>query len=212
MTLSTYTDLKSAVADWLDRADLTARIPDFIALAEAQMNRSLRLRRMIARSTASLDAEFTTVPSDFLEVIALTLDDGQVLTPAPPQVLAALKAAASATARPRRYAVVGEAFHLHPPPDAAYGVTLTYYAKIPALSASTTTNWVLAEAPDAYLFGALLQAAPYLRDTDAIAIWSAGYDAALAGLRAGQTTEAGPLQVEPGLQTLRTVSSSTTEF
>lgn len=212
MTLSTYTDLKSAVADWLDRGDLTARIPDFIALAEAQMNRALRLRRMIVRSTATLDAEAVTAPVDFLEVIALSLDPGEVLAATPPEVLAARRAASGAVGRPRRYAVEGDAIRVHPAPDGAYRVTLTYYARIPALSASVATNWVLGEAPDAYLYGALLQAAPYLRDTEALAIWSAGYDAALAGLRAGQTTDAGPLQVEAGLQTLRAVSSSTTEF
>ncbi|MFN3522229.1 MAG: hypothetical protein ACK4YQ_08260 [Phenylobacterium sp.] len=212
MTLSTYTDLKSAVADWLDRADLNARIPDFVALAEAQMNRTLRVRRMIARASASLEAEFTSLPGDFLEVVALTGDDGQTLRPAPPQTMAALKAASPGPGRPQRYALAGEALQVHPAPERPVGVALTYYAKIPALSASVAANWLLAEAPDAYLYGALLQAAPYLRDPEALPIWNAGYEAALAGVRAGQATQAGPLQAEPGLQTMRALSSTAREF
>lgn len=211
MTLSTYTDLKSAVADWLDRADLTARIPDFIALAEAQMNRVLRLRRMTARATASVETAFTAVPADYLEALSFTLDEGENLTPSPPATLSAASANSATTGRPRSYAVVGSEFQLHPAPDRPYGVTLTYFARIPALSASTPTNWLLTDAPDAYLYGALLQAAPYLRDPEAIGVWSAGFEGAMAALRAAERTDAGRLRVEPGLQTSRALSSKSTE-
>jgi len=73
MALSTYTELKASVADWLNRTDLTTIIPDFIALAEAQIERTLRTRQMIVRTTASIDTEYSAVPADFLESTARCL-------------------------------------------------------------------------------------------------------------------------------------------
>ena len=73
MALTTYTELKASVADWLNRTDLTTEIPDFISLAEAQMERTLRTRQMLTRTTLTVDSEFETTPADFLEVRALKL-------------------------------------------------------------------------------------------------------------------------------------------
>jgi len=94
---------------------------------------------------------------------------------------------------------VGDEFQYYPSPDASYTATLTYYARIPALSVSATTNWLLTAHPDAYLYGALLQAAPYLRDNDALQVYGAGYTAALSSIRAAERTQAGKLRVDTGL-------------
>ncbi len=67
MALTTYTELKASIADWLNRTDLTTTIPDFISLAEAQIERTLRTRQMIVRANASFDSEYGAVPADFLE-------------------------------------------------------------------------------------------------------------------------------------------------
>ena len=64
MAITTYSELKSSVADWLNRDDLTSVIPDFIALSEAQYNRSIRHRNMIVRSRASIDARYSATPPD----------------------------------------------------------------------------------------------------------------------------------------------------
>jgi hypothetical protein len=204
MTLSTYAELTSAIADWLDRGDLTVRIPDFVALAEAQMNRVLRVRQMIVTASATLETASTATPADLLDAIALTLADGTALAAAAPQHLSE---APDAPGRPRRYALVGGALQVHPPPDRAYEVRLRFFARIPPLGPSAQGNWLLTEAPDAYLYGALLQSAPYLRDPEAVALWSAGFDAALSGLRSAQRTQAGPLTVEAGLLEPRLISS-----
>ena len=55
MALSTYSELKTSVADWLNRSDLTSAVPDFISLAEAQVERRLRTRQMIVRATATIE-------------------------------------------------------------------------------------------------------------------------------------------------------------
>src|SRR5262245_10780943 len=74
MAISTYSELQTAVANWLNRTDLTERIPEFVALAEAQMNRRLRVRQMVTRAEATLASAFVDVPSDMLEPIQLALE------------------------------------------------------------------------------------------------------------------------------------------
>jgi hypothetical protein len=78
--------------------------------------------------------------------------------------------------------VVGEQFRYLPVPDTAYTGELIYYAKLSKLSTTNTTNWLLTAAPDVYLYGALMQAAPYLQDDARIAVWASMYRAGLEEL------------------------------
>ena len=66
MALSNYTELKSAIANWLNRSDLTTEIAgDFITLAEADFNAKLRIRQMHSQSTLTVNAETFAVPTGF---------------------------------------------------------------------------------------------------------------------------------------------------
>ncbi|MFN3513921.1 MAG: hypothetical protein ACK41C_12790 [Phenylobacterium sp.] len=204
MALSNYAQLQAAVADWLERADLAVRIPDFIRLAEAQMNRSLRLNRMIRRAEAEIDAARFGLPADFLEAITLKLSDGEAswtLQPAPPEVVER-RSAQNARGRPRYWSLAGNEIRCEPAPERPFAAELTYYARIPSLSDAGPSNWILAEHPDAYLFGALKEAAPFLRDAEATAAFEAKHQAALAALRAAERTAAGPLRTEDGLRSI----------
>lgn len=78
MALTTYTELKASVADWINRDDLTAVIVDFISLAEAQIERTLRTTQMIVRATASIDGEYSAVPADFLETRTVKLNTNPI--------------------------------------------------------------------------------------------------------------------------------------
>ena len=69
MAITNYGELKSAISDFLNRSDLTSVIPTFIDFAEAEFNRILRIRQMVARAEAVIDARFSAVPADFLEAI-----------------------------------------------------------------------------------------------------------------------------------------------
>jgi len=188
MALSTYTELKASLADWLNRSDLTSVIPDFISLAEAQIERQLRTRQMIVRATASFaaDAEYGTVPDDFLEAKTIKLDTNPV-TSLDFETIDSMDQLASTTylssGRPKKFTVVGNQFRLLPIPDGAYTAELVYYAKLTKLSASVATNWLLTQAPDVYLYGSLLQAAPYLQDDARITVWSSLYTAGLDQLQ-----------------------------
>lgn len=186
MALSTYAELRTSIADWLNRSDLSATIPDFISLAEAQIERTLRTRQMIVRANASLDAQYGTVPSDFLEVKSLKLTSTNPPTPLSFMSIDALDQQSSsytASGKPKFFGVVGNQLRVQPTPDGTYTAELTYYAKLTKLSNSVASNWLLASSPDIYLYGALLQAAPYLQDDARIQTWATLYERALNDLR-----------------------------
>ena len=182
MALTTYTELKTSIGDWLNRADLTSVIPDFISLAEAQVERTLRTRQMIVRANASFDAQYGAVPADFLETKSLKLTSTNPQTPLQFLSIDALDnemTKYTASGKPKFFGIVGGQFRIVPTPDANYTTELTYYAKLAKLSNSNTTNWLLTSNPDIYLYGALLQAAPYLQDDARIQTWATLYERAL---------------------------------
>jgi len=181
MPISTYTELQAAIADWLNREDLAAVIPSFIALSEADISRSLRDYRMEKRSSATLDAQYSALPVDWVETVRIHLTaTTSRLELVSDGALADLRAArADATGKPTHYAHTSGGLELYPTPDASYAAELVYVAKVPALSASVTTNWLLSAAPDVYLYGALTQSAPYLKDDQRATVWASLYRAAI---------------------------------
>ncbi len=186
MALSTYAELKTSIGDWLNRSDLTSVIPDFISLAEAQIERTLRARQMIVRANASFDAQYGAVPSDFLEAKSLKLTSTNPQSPLSFLSIDALDAEMTkytASGKPKFFGVVGGQLRIVPTPDATYTTELTYYAKLAKLSSSNTSNWLLASSPDIYLYGSLLQAAPYLQDDARIQTWATLYERALNDLQ-----------------------------
>lgn len=186
MALTTYAELKTSIGDWLNRSDLTSVIPDFISLAEAQVERTLRTRQMIVRANASFDAQYGAVPSDFLETKSLKLTSTNPQTPLEFLSIDALDQKAAeytASGRPRFFGIVGGQLRIVPTPDSTYTTELTYYAKLSKLSTSNTSNWLLSSSPDIYLYGSLLQAAPYLQDDARIQTWATLYERALNDLQ-----------------------------
>ena len=186
MALTTYAELKTSIGDWLNRSDLTSVIPDFISLAEAQIERTLRARQMIVRANASFDAQYGAVPSDFLEAKSLKLTSTNPQSPLSFLSIDALDAEMTkytGSGKPKFFGVVGGQLRIVPTPDATYTTELTYYAKLAKLSNSNTSNWLLASSPDIYLYGALLQAAPYLQDDARIQTWATLYERALNDLQ-----------------------------
>lgn len=193
MPLATYSDLKAEVASWLRRADLAAEIPTFVALAEAQMNRRLRVRPMAARLSQSWSAEYLSLPADFLAEREVTVTDSAggkhrlAYLAAEPMDVAST---APSSGRPRFYGLYGGQLRLHPAPDQAYAAELVYLQAIPGLSDANPTNWLLAAHPDAYLYGALAQSAPYLKADERLQTWSSLFLGVLADIEASDRTGA----------------------
>ena len=201
MAISTYTELKSSIADWLNRDDMTTVIPTFISLAEAGIERVLRTRRMLTRSTATIDTQYSAVPADFLEVRSIKLTSVSTVQPLTFQtieVLDEMDAENPGGGTPMYFGIVGNQIRVHPIPAGSYTAELAYYAKLEKLSDSVSSNWILSSHPDVYLYGALLQAAPYLKDDERTAVWTTLYAAAVEAMKSADersATSGGALNV-----------------
>ena len=184
MALDTFAGLKSAIADWLNRDDLTAAIPSMVALAEADMARKVRAIAMETRTSLTIDAQYESLPADWLETISIRINGADKRL-----VLASLAEIADLRARsddeagePTHYAHVAGGLELYPTPDETYTAELVYYAKPTALSADDSNNWLLTNHPDAYLYGSLIHSAPYLKDDPRIEVWASLYTNAIASI------------------------------
>lgn len=184
MTITTYATLKSAVADWLNREDLTSVIPSFIALAEADINRNLRHYRMEKRSTAPVDTQYSALPADWIETIRIQISgDPSRIELVSNAALADMRySRADRAGKPTHYAHTAGGLELFPTPDDEYTIEIVYFGSVPALSDVATTNWLLTAAPDVYLYGALTQSAPYLKDDQRAAVWAGLYQNAINSL------------------------------
>ena len=186
MTITTYSALKTAIADFLNRDDLTSVVPTFIALAEARFNRDLRTWRQETRVTVSLTGQYNAViPADFAQPIRLQLLNGPTAELEPISVSQMLEMRADRndmTGVPTHYAITGGQLEIFPTPAETYSASLVYYAKVPALSDVATSNWLLTDAPDVYLYGALVHSAPYLKDDARVAIWESLHASAVMAL------------------------------
>lgn len=183
MALDSYTSLKTSVADWLNRTDLTSQIPDFITLAEAEIKR--KVRRSSTRTTFTISAEAMSVPADMAALRSMSLLTGSAEIDKPlrlctPEMLAERTARnAGATGRPTDVAVMAGKFVFAPVPDQNYTANIFYFTQLTALSGTNPSNAILVEAPDAYLFGALLQAEPYLEHDARAPMWQSKFDSAI---------------------------------
>ena len=186
MAITTYAELQTTIANWLNRDDLTAVIPDFISLTEAGINRDLRHYRMINRVDATLDSRYVQMPTDWMETVRFSITSGntyRIELISRDDMLEYRQNTADVSGRPRFYANIGDTIEVFPTPDAEYQMQLQYYAKTPALSNTNTANWLLTTAPDIYLYGALVQSAPYLNDDARIQTWAALYQSVLDSLQ-----------------------------
>ena len=175
MALSNYTELQASVADFLNRSDLTSVIPDFVTMAEADLNRTLRVREMSVRTQAPISSQYVKLPDDFLGMRNIDL----LTDPVTPMTYKNLQnldihRAGDATGKPIYYSIVQNNIEVAPAPDGEYTIEIVYYQKVPSLSANTT-NWLLDAHPDAYLYGTLQHSAPYLQSDERVGIWAGKY-------------------------------------
>lgn len=188
MSLDTFDNLKAAIADTLDRDDLTSQIPDFITLAEARHKRTpktggIRSKEMITRETLTVNARQISLPTGYLEPINFKLltNPVTVLTYVNYHEMARLR---DETSGKPEYFTIGNEIEFDQTPDDSYSGEMVYYKSETALGDSNTSNNILAQDPAAYLYGALIASAPHLMDDPRIALWKALYDEAAQGLNA----------------------------
>jgi hypothetical protein len=182
MAFDSYSSLKTTIANYLARSDLTSVIPDFIRLAEYRLQRELRIRQMLTIAQANTTGGVSTVgiPSDFLEMRDIHVVANPVRTlsyEAPNSFYRNTRSAESGV--PNSYTVLSDVMQFAPIPDSTYVLQMLYYAKPPVLSDTNASNVFLANTPDALLYGALGEAEPYLMNDARLQVWAALYDRAV---------------------------------
>ena len=187
MAIGTFAQLKTAAANWLDRSDLTDRIPEFIALAEARFNRELRTRDMETVSTAISTVAGTreySLPTGFVQMkeFHLSTDPLTPLAYITPEMMTRLWAG-SAQAKPQVFTIIADNVRLGPAPDAVYTTSMLYYKTFTALSDSATTNDMLTNYPNVYLYGTLLEAEPFIMNDQRIPVWLGAFEKAVASIQ-----------------------------
>lgn len=189
----TYAELKTAIANYLNRSDLTSDIDTFITSVEAELNRRLRTKDMIKRATATADSQYLTVPTDWQEAINVEITSGE-FTPLFQQSIESLdvyrESIGNTAGKPTYFAMVDDSIELAPTPDNDYTLQLTYYAKINPLSDSNTSNFVSVSHQDVYLYGALKHASIFLMEDDRIQMFTNQFEKALEEMRLEQEKSA----------------------
>lgn len=185
----TYAELKTAIANYLNRSDLTSDLDTFIDNVEAELNRRLRTKDMIKRATATADSQYLTVPTDWIEAINVEITSNN-FSPLFQQSIESLdvyrKSNNNSTGQPVYYAMVDDSIELAPTPDGEYTLQLTYYAKISSLSDTNTSNFVSVSHPDVYLYGALKHASIFLMEDERIPMFTQQFEKALEEMRLEQ--------------------------
>lgn len=197
MAINSYITLQAAVANWMNRGDLTTVVPDFISLAEARIATDLRVRRLLATVTLNTVAGGTVaLPDGWLEFEALRYKGR------PLDLLTSAQIAdrfGQETGEPAHYTIEGDQLVLGPTPADAYTLDARYYKQLAPLSA-TGTNWLLTSKPNLYLYAALAEGCLFTKKKDEAASWAGLYGGIVEALQAEDET------AKHGGSTLRVIS------
>lgn len=207
MDLDDYDGLVDTLTKYhYSRQDLVAAIPVHIKLAEAKFNRNLKCRQMETRSytdvlEAPTEPEYISLPSDFqtMRRLRIITQDGERSTPLKFRTsyqMDDIRERETDSGDPRYFTPFNTEMELFPAPAYPMRLEMLYRATIPALTASAPNNWLFDFAPDAYLYGALMEAAPYMREDERVSMWAQGLAAAiqqLNDLSNDATYNSGPL-------------------
>lgn len=181
MAITTYTELQSAVLDWIARPELTALAPDFIRLAELEFAPLLRAK--VVRAALTISAEATTLPADVAELRSVRLNTDSykhVLQMVTPETLADYRR--SSTGVPLWGCVIDGELIVAPAPSDSFDAEIIYFEALTPLSDANPTNSTLTAAPNIYLFSALAQAETYLEHDARVELWTSKAASAIQAL------------------------------
>lgn len=204
--ISDYSSLVDKIKLWLDRgSELDNLIPTFIGNTEGHLNRTLRTPEMEMVAEVTAVGGGFTLPLDCLQVRGLSAR-GRPLRNTSPGALAGTYRAHDGAYRAGpalAFALTGRQVQVAPLSDAP--LTLSYWQRIPALTLTQPTNWLLDNHADIYLFGALFHAETYTPNPEAAAYWSALFDAAVGTLQdAGSRARwGGPIEARSAVRPVR---------
>jgi hypothetical protein len=181
--ITSYATLKTEVANWLNRSDLSSDAGTFVQLAEQSFERDERCRKLADRGTFNITADGDTLPSDFDSMEAWYHNGASSfygeIEIVPAEIVQRYNRQFGPTGTPAVAAITEGVVRYGPAPDATYATLMTYWRKIVPLSDSQTDNWLLLDSPDIYLYGALVEAEPFLKNDPRMALWQAKLERAL---------------------------------
>ena len=175
MSITTYSDLQTAVGNWMQRSDLTTIIPDLIMLGEKRIFRDVRVRDMEAALSVTIASGVAALPVDFVELKHAYIDGSPIKTLEirPSDWVYNKFTTRSSDAKPDVVAVEGSNLIFGPYPDSTYTVKGIYYKRLTAVASSA--NALFTNNPDLYLFAALAEAEPYVKNDERVTLWEAKY-------------------------------------
>ena len=175
MALNSYSNLKTAIKEWLDRGDeLDAYLDDFIALAEERHRREIRMRTMLKRAPLVVNKRYINIPLRMLSArtIRILTDPVTVLQPT---TLDGMNRRRVTTTQIPKWFTVHESIEFDSTPDSSYTGEIIYYESVSPLGTSVSSNTILDKAPGCYLYGALVSASPLLLHDERIETWDGLY-------------------------------------
>lgn len=195
MAISTYSSLQTAVANWLNRSDLTSRIPEFISMAEAKLRRDPRARRLRVNSSFTVDAATKTLDTNWAGVESLAHDGATYygeLVKTSVGALSGFKKEYGDSGVPRAFAIVpgDNVYRFAPVPNATFTLVHSWWETIPRLGGAVLQNWLLSGYPDIYLHATLMQAEPYIKNDPRVALWETALERNLQELKRDQNRKA----------------------
>tara|TARA_R100001509_G_scaffold139698_1_gene94201 strand:+ start:901 stop:1530 length:630 start_codon:yes stop_codon:yes gene_type:complete len=200
MALDTYSNLKTTIANYLNRSDLTAYLGDFITLTEARLNRELRVREMVNTDTSTTTVAGTqsySLPTGYLEATTVIFQSDPYCT------LRFISNsdfynkynASQSRGKPTYFTIVGSNILLGVAPNSSTTLQINYYKSLTALSDSNASNDILTNYPELYLYGALAESAPFIMQDERINTWGNLYKEALKN--ANETSSRGSTTSSP---------------
>lgn len=200
MAISNYSNLQTGIADFLNRDDLTSVIPTFIDMAQGQINRDVRHWKMETTANIDITSDFGYMPTGWLETKnVLYYPDISDTTKYHPLEYLSQNAfderkmnSENKVGEPEYYtlsAVNGvPVINVFPQPkDRTNDKVLLYYLTKYDLTVANTSNWLVLDFPDVYLYGSLIHAAIYLKDDERLPMFTQMYNAAVQRVNASST-------------------------
>lgn len=184
-----YSEITNLAEKYSGRSDteLTDRFDDFLSIAEARINRLIKVQQMAQRSytTTIADAEYIALPTDFngLRDIEVRADDASTIRHTPgylsPEQMNIVAINPNSNLY---YTIIADQLQIHPPQDGQF-LELVYYQKVPALTATDTTNWLSDDNPDAYIAGLMVEVSTFEADMESLALWEGRFQRAMVEMK-----------------------------
>lgn len=197
----TYDSLTTTVLQYLERKDaaVVAQIPTFITMCEFEIAENIKTLGQLTVANAVMEPNNPVLakPARWRKTVSMSVNNGTSMQPVFLRKFEYLKNYApnpSVTGTPVYYADTDyEHWYLAPTPDVAYEFEVLYYERIAPLSSTNQTNWLTQYAPNAMLYGTLLQAMTFLKNDNRV-IFQQKFDAALASLKTEDISRVGDRQ------------------